>query len=55
MDCMAASRVRLGRNTLLRADGSREPLPAQIQFRVQPGDQLLLETPGGGGFGTPTG
>ncbi|HTU25678.1 MAG TPA: hydantoinase B/oxoprolinase family protein [Pirellulales bacterium] len=43
----------LGRNTLVRADGSREPLPAQTQFRVQPGDQLLLETPGGGGWGKP--
>jgi 5-oxoprolinase (ATP-hydrolysing) len=45
----------LGRNTLLRADGSREPLPAQTQFRAAPGDQLLLETPGGGGWGTPAG
>ncbi len=43
----------LGRNTLLRADGSREPLPSQAQFRVMPGDQLLLETPGGGGWGAP--
>jgi 5-oxoprolinase (ATP-hydrolysing) len=41
----------LGRNTLVRADGSRELLAAQAQFRVQPGDQLLLETPGGGGWG----
>src|SRR5580698_1207372 len=41
----------LGRNTLLRADGSRESLPAQIQFRVEPSDQFLLETPGGGGWG----
>jgi N-methylhydantoinase B/oxoprolinase/acetone carboxylase alpha subunit len=38
---------------LLRADGSREPLAAQTQFRVAPGDQLLLETPGGGGWGKP--
>ncbi|HEX4144048.1 MAG TPA: hydantoinase B/oxoprolinase family protein [Pirellulales bacterium] len=43
----------LGRNTLLRADGSRETLPAQTQVRVVPGDQLLMETPGGGGWGTP--
>ena len=41
----------LGRNTLVRADGSRELLAAQAQFRIQPGDQLLLETPGGGGWG----
>jgi 5-oxoprolinase (ATP-hydrolysing) len=45
----------LGRNTLLRADGSRESLPAQTQFRALPGDQLLLETPGGGGWGKPAG
>ena len=41
----------LGRNTLTRADGSTETLPGKAQFRVQPGDVLTLETPGGGGFG----
>ena len=43
----------LGRNTLLRADGTQEPLPAQVQLPVKAGDQLLLETPGGGGWGSP--
>jgi 5-oxoprolinase (ATP-hydrolysing) len=45
----------LGRNTLVRADGSREALPAQTQISVEPGDQLIVETPGGGGWGNPTG
>ena len=43
----------LGRNTLLRAGGSEEVLPGQIQFVAQPGDLLTIETPGGGGFGNP--
>lgn len=42
----------LGRNTLLRADGSEQVLPSQAQFLAQPGDQLVIETPGGGGFGS---
>ncbi len=41
----------LGRNTLVRADGSREVLPALAQLQVEPGDVLIIETPGGGGWG----
>ena len=41
----------LGRNTLLRADGTREDLPAQVQFTASAGDVLMIETPGGGGWG----
>ncbi|MFO0898369.1 MAG: hydantoinase B/oxoprolinase family protein [Pirellulales bacterium] len=41
----------LGRNTLVKADGSREVLPALAQLQVEPGDVLILETPGGGGWG----
>jgi 5-oxoprolinase (ATP-hydrolysing) len=44
----------LGRNTLQRADGRVEHLPGQIQFSVQAGDVLMIETPGGGGFGRAT-
>jgi len=42
----------LGRNTIYRADGSEETLPNQAQLLVRPGDVLVIETPGGGGFGT---
>lgn len=41
----------LGRNTLRRAGGSEQSLPAQAQFRAEPGDVLTIETPGGGGWG----
>jgi len=40
-----------GRNTLLRRNGSCETLPAVCTVSVGPGDVLLVETPGGGGFG----
>lgn len=40
-----------GKNTLFRVDGSRETLPGIGQTKVQPGDILVIETPGGGGYG----
>lgn len=42
-----------GRNTLIHADGSVEPLPAKARLELQAGDRLRIETPGGGGFGHP--
>jgi 5-oxoprolinase (ATP-hydrolysing) len=44
-------RGALGRNTLERANGTVESLPALAQFEAQAGDVLVIETPGGGGFG----
>jgi 5-oxoprolinase (ATP-hydrolysing) len=41
----------LGRNTIYRADGTEEVLPNQVHVVVQPDDVLVIETPGGGGFG----
>ncbi|MEP7009917.1 MAG: hydantoinase B/oxoprolinase family protein [Acidobacteriota bacterium] len=41
-----------GRQTLIRANGEREVLPPSAAREVGPGDRLLLETPGGGGFGS---
>jgi len=42
------------RKRLVRADGREEELPAKIDFvRVEPGDRLLYETAGGGGWGDP--
>jgi N-methylhydantoinase B len=42
-----------GRNTLIRGDGSEEPLPAQFSCRLAANDRLRIETPGGGGWGSP--
>jgi len=43
----------LGRNLLLRrADGEQQVLPAQTDFVVSAGDLLVIETPGGGGYGS---
>jgi 5-oxoprolinase (ATP-hydrolysing) len=41
----------LGRNRLRRADGTSLDLKGIIQLSVEPGDVLIIETPGGGGFG----
>ncbi|HEV7672386.1 MAG TPA: hydantoinase B/oxoprolinase family protein [Thermoanaerobaculia bacterium] len=41
-----------GRQTLIRTNGEREQLPPSAAREVGPGDRLLLETPGGGGFGS---
>ncbi|MEZ5333565.1 MAG: hydantoinase B/oxoprolinase family protein [Thermoanaerobaculia bacterium] len=40
-----------GRQTLVRADGSRETLGSIDGRSVRRGDRLVLETPGGGGWG----
>ncbi len=42
-----------GRQRLRRADGSTIDLPAIAAAEVGPGDTLILETPGGGGWGAP--
>ena len=42
-----------GRNAVERADGSVERLPGVAQTRMAPGDVLVIETPGGGGYGAP--
>jgi 5-oxoprolinase (ATP-hydrolysing) len=43
----------LGRQWLEHADGSIEPLAGIDQRQLRAGDQLVVETPGGGGFGAP--
>ncbi|GAB4460908.1 MAG: hydantoinase B/oxoprolinase family protein [Armatimonadaceae bacterium] len=40
-----------GRQTLLRANGETQELPPVGGASVEPGDRLILETPGGGGWG----
>jgi 5-oxoprolinase (ATP-hydrolysing) len=42
-----------GRNVCIRADGRVDVLPGRTQFAVQAGDSLVIETPGGGGYGKP--
>jgi 5-oxoprolinase (ATP-hydrolysing) len=41
----------LGVNRLIRVDGSVELLPGCIEVRVESGDAIVIETPGGGGYG----
>jgi len=43
-----------GRNWLVRGSGPPEPLSGVDEAEVAPGDVLIIETPGGGGFGRPT-
>jgi 5-oxoprolinase (ATP-hydrolysing) len=42
-----------GRNAIARADGTVEELPGVAQAAMKPGDVLIVETPGGGGYGVP--
>ncbi len=40
-----------GRNTLVMA-GTAQPMPGKFTAQVQPGDRLVIETPGGGDWGS---
>ena len=44
----------MGRNRLVKTDGSETRLAGQDQVDVEPGDCLIIETPGGGGYGQPS-
>ena len=41
-----------GRNYVVRADGTEEELQACASVEMNAGDTFVIETPGGGGFGT---
>ena len=41
-----------GRNTLIR-DGVETTLPGKVRLTLGPCDRLRIESPGGGGYGTP--
>ncbi|RJF90196.1 hydantoinase B/oxoprolinase family protein [Sphingomonas cavernae] len=43
-----------GVNRVVRADASQEALPATAGADMRAGDVFVIETPGGGGFGSPT-
>ena len=45
----------LGINRIERADGSSEALGHIGQTEMEPGDVFVIETPGGGGYGEPSG
>jgi len=42
----------LGKNYVLRADGRREELPSTASVELAAGDRFVIETPGGGGWGS---
>ncbi|ELB86574.1 hydantoinase B/oxoprolinase family protein (plasmid) [Rhodococcus opacus] len=42
----------LGSNRVERVDGTVLPMKACDSVEVQPGDELIIETPGGGGYGS---
>jgi 5-oxoprolinase (ATP-hydrolysing) len=42
-----------GRNTIEHADGRVRELDGRARIEVDAGDRFVIETPGGGGFGTP--
>ncbi|GAB2649875.1 hydantoinase B/oxoprolinase family protein [Nocardia goodfellowii] len=44
----------LGVNRVERADGTVEQLDGADSADLEPGDVLVIETPGGGGYGTPS-
>ncbi|RKT82255.1 N-methylhydantoinase B [Saccharopolyspora antimicrobica] len=43
----------VGRNVLLRADGTEHELPPKGTWPLRRGDRIRIETPGGGGWGKP--
>jgi 5-oxoprolinase (ATP-hydrolysing) len=45
----------VGHNRVERVDGSIEPLGSQAEVAMQPGDTFVIETPGGGGYGSTSG
>jgi 5-oxoprolinase (ATP-hydrolysing) len=44
-----------GGASIRRVSGDVESLGATARFEVAVGDQLTIETPGGGGYGSPAG
>jgi 5-oxoprolinase (ATP-hydrolysing) len=49
---MGGADAQPGRNWVERTDGSVEMLTATDSAEVAPGDRFVIETPGGGGYGT---
>jgi N-methylhydantoinase B len=43
-----------GRTLIIRRNGSQEELPGKTSVRLQTGERIRIESPGGGGWGTKT-
>jgi N-methylhydantoinase B len=41
----------VGKASVLRADGSHQPLPGKFNVRLRKGERIRIESPGGGGWG----
>ena len=41
-----------GKNTVVRADGTEVTLQGNDEIELEPGDTFVIETPGGGGYGS---
>lgn len=41
----------VGKDTVIRANGAREPQPGNTEVHLEPGDAFEMLTPGGGGWG----
>jgi 5-oxoprolinase (ATP-hydrolysing) len=46
---------KVGRNMIVRGNGHREDLAGTVEVAVDVGDRLVIETPGGGGYGRAAG
>jgi len=46
---------KCGRNSVIRSDGTEIELGGNDQVEMNPGDAIIIKTPGGGGFGQPEG
>ena len=38
----------------IRVSGRAQDVPGKCELRVEPGERLIFDTPGGGGFGPPS-
>jgi 5-oxoprolinase (ATP-hydrolysing) len=45
--------ARTGRDLIIRRNGTVEPVPPRAEVSLARGDSIVIETPGGGGYGTP--
>jgi 5-oxoprolinase (ATP-hydrolysing) len=50
--CSGGESGATGRNYVVRRDGAIEPLESCAEVQMHPGDVFVIETPGGGGFGS---